>query len=100
MHADPIQLQQVVLNLVRNAIDAMIGRAGGPARGRASPPHEAADGEVEITVDDHGTGVAPEATEHLFDPFFTTKASGTGLGLAISRSIVRAHGGRLWHTSQ
>jgi signal transduction histidine kinase len=58
----------------------------------------AADREVEITVIDQGTGLAPEATEHLFNPFFTTKSSGTGLGLAISRSIVRAHGGRLWHT--
>jgi signal transduction histidine kinase len=58
----------------------------------------AADREDEITVTDHGTGLAPEATEHLFNPFFTTKSSGTGLGLAISRSIVRAHGGRLWHT--
>jgi len=57
-----------------------------------------ADGEVEITVADRGSGLAPEATEHLFNPFFTTKAGGTGLGLAISRSIVRAHGGRLWHT--
>jgi signal transduction histidine kinase len=54
--------------------------------------------EIEITVADRGNGLAPEATEHLFNPFFTTKASGTGLGLAISRSIVRAHGGRLWHT--
>jgi len=57
-----------------------------------------ADGEIEIVVADHGTGLAPEATEHLFNPFFTTKSGGTGLGLAISLSIVRAHGGRLWHT--
>jgi signal transduction histidine kinase len=56
------------------------------------------DGEIEITVADHGTGLAPEATDHLFNAFFTTKSGGTGLGLAISRSIVRAHGGRLWHT--
>jgi signal transduction histidine kinase len=56
------------------------------------------EGEIEITVADHGSGLAPEATEHLFNPFFTTKSGGTGLGLAISKSIVRAHGGRLWHT--
>jgi two-component system sensor kinase FixL len=97
VYADPIQLQQVVLNLVRNAIDAM---ADAPEERRevVLSTRLDADGEVEVTVADRGTGLAPEATEHLFNPFFTTKASGTGLGLAISRSIVRAHGGRLWHT--
>jgi len=97
VYADPIQLQQVVLNLVRNAIDAM---ADVPEDRRevVLMTREAPEGEVEVTVVDQGTGLAPEATEHLFNPFFTTKASGTGLGLAISRSIVRAHGGRLWHT--
>jgi two-component system sensor kinase FixL len=97
VHADPIQLQQVVLNLVRNAIDAMAEAPEG-RREVILSTRMAADREVEITVTDHGTGLAPEATEHLFNPFFTTKAGGTGLGLAISRSIVRAHGGRLWHT--
>jgi two-component system sensor kinase FixL len=97
VYADPIQLQQVVLNLVRNAIDAM-AEAPEDRREVVLSTRLAADGEVEITVADRGTGLAPEATEHLFNPFFTTKASGTGLGLAISRSIVRAHGGRLWHT--
>jgi two-component system sensor kinase FixL len=97
VYADPIQLQQVVLNLVRNAIDAM-GDVPEDQREVVLTTREAADGEVEIIVADRGTGLAPEATEHLFNPFFTTKASGTGLGLAISRSIVRAHGGRLWHT--
>jgi two-component system sensor kinase FixL len=97
VYADPIQLQQVVLNLVRNAIDAM-SDAPEDRREVVLSTRLAADGEVEVTVADRGTGLAPEATEHLFNPFFTTKASGTGLGLAISRSIVRAHGGRLWHT--
>ncbi len=97
VHADPIQLQQVVLNLVRNAIDAVADCPEGrrEVRLRAS---RAPEGEIEITVADRGSGLAPQAAEHLFNPFFTTKASGTGLGLAISRSIVRAHGGRLWHT--
>jgi two-component system sensor kinase FixL len=97
VYADPIQLQQVILNLVRNAIDAM---ADVPEHRRevVLSTRETEDGDVEITVADHGTGLAPEATEHLFNAFFTTKAGGTGLGLAISRSIVRAHGGRLWHT--
>ena len=96
-YADPIQLQQVVLNLVRNAIDAM---ADVPESQReiVLSAHRLGDSEIEIVVADHGTGLAPDATEHLFNPFFTTKSGGTGLGLAISRSIVRAHGGRLWHT--
>jgi two-component system sensor kinase FixL len=97
VYADPIQLQQVILNLVRNAIDAM-DEAPEDRREVVLTTRMATDGEVEVTVADRGTGLAPEATEHLFNPFFTTKASGTGLGLAISRSIVRAHGGRLWHT--
>jgi len=97
VYADPIQLQQVVLNLVRNAIDAMAD-APEDRREVLLSTRLGEDGEVEITVADRGSGLAPEATEHLFNPFFTTKASGTGLGLAISRSIVRAHGGRLWHT--
>jgi two-component system sensor kinase FixL len=97
VYADPIQLQQVVLNLVRNAIDAM---ADVPEHRRevVLSTRTTEDGDIEITVADHGTGLAPEATEHLFNAFFTTKSGGTGLGLAISRSIVRAHGGRLWHT--
>lgn len=97
VYADPIQLQQVILNLVRNAIDAMVD-APEDRREVVLITRASADSEVEITVADRGTGLAAEATEHLFNPFFTTKASGTGLGLAISRSIVRAHGGRLWHT--
>jgi two-component system sensor kinase FixL len=97
VYADPIQLQQVVLNLVRNAIDAMAD-APEDRREVVLMTRRSADGEVEITVADRGSGLVPEATEHLFNPFFTTKAGGTGLGLAISRSIVRAHGGRLWHT--
>ena len=84
VYAAPIQLQQVVLTLVRNAIDAMVD-APEDRREVLLMTREAAEGEVEVTVADHGTGLAPEATEHLFNPFFTTKASGTGLGLAISR---------------
>ena len=97
VYADPIQLQQVVLNLVRNAIDAMAD-APEDRREVVLMTRRSEDGEIEITVADHGSGLAPEATEHLFNPFFTTKSGGTGLGLAISKSIVRAHGGRLWHT--
>jgi two-component system sensor kinase FixL len=97
VYADPIQLQQVVLNLVRNAIDAM---ADTPETRRevVLETRLRSEGDIEIVVSDHGSGLAPEAAEHLFNPFFTTKSGGTGLGLAISLSIVRAHGGRLWHT--
>lgn len=97
VYADPIQLQQVVLNLVRNAIDAM-SDAPDANREVVLSTRQLPDGEIEIVVADHGSGLAPEAADHLFNPFFTTKSGGTGLGLAISRSIVRAHGGRLWHT--
>jgi two-component system, LuxR family, sensor kinase FixL len=97
VHADPIQLQQVVLNLVRNAIDATIG-CPEDRREIVLMTRRSAEGEIQITVADQGGGLAPGAAEHLFNPFFTTKSSGTGLGLAISRSIIRAHGGRLWHT--
>ena len=97
VYADPIQLQQVVLNLVRNAIDAMED-VPETQREVVLTTRSLPEGEIEIVVADHGSGLVPEATEHLFNPFFTTKAGGTGLGLAISRSIVRAHGGRLWHT--
>lgn len=97
VYADPIQLQQVVLNLVRNAIDAMTN-VPEARREVVLSTKLRPEGEIEIVVADRGEGLAPEAAEQLFNPFFTTKASGTGLGLAISRSIVRAHGGRLWHT--
>ena len=95
--ADSIQLQQVVLNLVRNAIDAV---ASLPRERREVTIRAARndDGDLEIAVSDRGPGIAAEVVEQLFLPFFTTKTGGTGLGLAISRSIVRAHGGSLWHT--
>jgi len=96
VHADPVQLQQVVLNLVRNAIDAMAEVH--PVQREINVASTLnADGDVEIAVSDRGPGLSPEAVEQLFRPFFTTKQGGTGLGLAISLSIVRAHGGRLWH---
>ena len=96
--ADPVQLQQVLINLVRNAIDATVDTAG-PHREvvlRASLDEE---GMVEVAVVDHGHGLSAEAAERLFHPFFTTKSSGTGLGLVISSSIIRAHNGRLFYRS-
>ena len=96
--ADPVQLQQVLINLVRNAIDATVDTTG-PHREvvlRASLDDE---GMVEVAVVDHGHGLSAEAAERLFHPFFTTKSGGTGLGLVISSSIIRAHNGRLAYRS-
>jgi len=98
VHADPIQLQQVVLNLVRNAIDATL-ECPEDRREIVLMARHMAEGQVQVTVADQGSGLAAGAERQLFNPFFTTKATGTGLGLAISHSIIRAHGGRLWHTS-
>ncbi len=97
-----IQLQQVVLNLIMNGIEAMTevtNRTRELTIGCRRQPHE--DGsEVLVTVEDAGVGVAPEDAERIFEAFYTTKAEGLGMGLAISRSIVEAHGGRLWVTAK
>ncbi len=97
VQGDPIQLQQVLLNLVRNAVDSMAGRED---RDRGIRVQATTDGhdEVSISVIDHGSGIAPIEATRLFDPFFTTKQDGMGMGLALSRSIVEAHGGRLSFT--
>jgi two-component system sensor kinase FixL len=91
--ADKVQVQQVVLNLIRNAIDAMED-AG--LRELVVTAAAAEDDMVEVTVTDTGPGIAPEIAEHLFQPFMTTKATGMGIGLSISRTIVESHGGRIW----
>jgi len=92
--ASPIQLQQVVLNLVRNALEAL---SETPPDAREVTLSTARDvtGDVEIRVVDNGPGIAAAIMDHLFDPFTTTKKAGTGLGLAISRTIVQAHGGTI-----
>jgi signal transduction histidine kinase len=94
--ADEVQIQQVVLNLTRNAIEAMedAGRADGVVNiGVAAT----ADREIMVSVADCGPGIAPDEMEHIFEPFYSTKGSGSGLGvgLSLSRAIVEAHGGRL-----
>ena len=89
--ADPVQLQQVFINLVLNAIEAMRDRGGELTIGS-----QLADGEVTISVADTGVGLPAENRERIFDPFFTTKPQGTAMGLALTRSIVESHGGRIW----
>ena len=93
---DPVQVQQVILNLIQNGLEASQETAGQPLLVRTAGNGE---GFVEVAVVDHGRGLGPEAVEKLFEPFFTTKSSGLGLGLSISRSIVASHGGRLWHSA-
>jgi PAS domain S-box-containing protein len=95
VEGDRVQLQQVVLNLIMNAIEAMAGAAEGPRELRLSTEKDAA-GDIHVAVRDSGPGLDPQSAERLFDAFYTTKADGMGMGLAICRSIVEAHGGRLW----
>ena len=96
IQADPVQMQQVILNLVRNGIDAMLDQ---PHDRRAIVIRTQVNdaGDVEFCVCDQGPGLGEEAKAELFNPFFTTKPTGTGLGLAISQSIIRAHGGKVWY---
>src|SRR3989454_1621813 len=95
---DRIQLQQVLLNLIMNAIEAMSGVGAGP-RALWVSSERVATTEVLIAVRDSGPGLEPQSLDRLFDAFYTTKPHGLGLGLAISRRIIEAHGGRLWATA-
>ena len=92
--ADPVQLQQVILNLITNAIEAMSASEHGARMLRIETSIDQADSVV-ITVADSGPGFDSKVAEQLFKPFFTTKSSGMGLGLPICKSIIEAHGGKL-----
>ena len=95
---DRVQLQQVLLNLILNAIEAMSGVHDRP-RQLTIVSREDAPNAVVVEVRDSGTGLDPEGAERVFEAFYTTKAEGIGIGLSISRSIIEAHGGRLWASS-
>jgi PAS domain S-box-containing protein len=94
---DRVQLQQVVMNLVVNSIEAMKEVVG--IKEMVIRTHRAENEQILATFSDTGIGLPPQLAEQIFDPFFTTKPHGTGMGLRISRSIIESHGGRLWATS-
>jgi signal transduction histidine kinase len=94
VHGDRVQLQQVVLNLILNGLDAMRSSEAG-RRTLVLRATRADPATVEVAVQDSGTGIEKTVLDHIFDPFYTTKADGLGMGLAIVRSIVEAHGGRV-----
>jgi signal transduction histidine kinase len=94
IQGDKVQLQQVILNVIINAVDAMSGTIEGSRELFISTAKDV--GGVVVTVRDSGPGLSPESVDRLFDAFYTTKADGMGMGLSICRSIVEAHGGRIW----
>jgi C4-dicarboxylate-specific signal transduction histidine kinase len=94
VHGDRVQLQQVILNLILNAIEAMGSVRTGPRELLISTEQD--HKSVRVSVRDSGVGIDPAHLEQVFNAFYTTKASGVGMGLSICRSIINAHGGRLW----
>jgi C4-dicarboxylate-specific signal transduction histidine kinase len=98
VEGDRVQLQQVMLNLILNAVEALSGVSEGSRDLLISSEDGGADG-VRVAVQDSGPGLIPESVDRLFEAFYTTKPTGMGMGLAICRSIIEAHGGRLWATA-
>jgi signal transduction histidine kinase len=96
--ADRTQLQQVILNLILNAIQAM-GESGTTLRELLIGTEANGSDGVLISIRDSGPGIRPQSLDRLFDSFYTTKSEGMGMGLAICRSIVEGHGGRIWATA-
>jgi signal transduction histidine kinase len=96
LHGDRIQLQQVILNLVRNAIEALAARTDERNDGLIRIAVERLEDLVEIRVADNGPGIEPALAARLFEPLTTSKPDGLGLGLSICASIVQLHGGRIW----
>jgi PAS domain S-box-containing protein len=96
VRCDRVQLQQVLINLIMNAVQAMSDVDDARTLRIATGESDSDPGYAEITVQDTGTGISEESARRLFDAFFTTKAEGMGMGLSICRSIIEAHGGRIW----
>jgi signal transduction histidine kinase len=96
VRSDPIHLQQVMINLVMNGMDALEGCEVGPRNLEIQTQHNAKSGTAEVTVADSGKGIPEENLTSVFDPFFTTKPQGTGLGLPIARTIIETYGGTIW----
>ena len=97
VQGDHVQLQQVVLNFILNAVEAMSTVEAGP-RELLISTEQTQTGGVLVCVRDCGPGVDPDHVDRVFEAFYTTKSSGVGMGLSICRSIIDAHGGRLWAT--
>jgi signal transduction histidine kinase len=97
IEGNQVQLLQVLVNLITNAIESMATEDGERVLSLSSEVHDY--GSVMVSVEDTGKGVEPSAIDRIFNPLFTTKAQGMGMGLAICRSIIDAHGGRLWMTA-
>jgi hypothetical protein len=94
VRGDRVQLQQVILNLILNAVEAMSSVEGIRELSICTEPTQS--GGILVAVRDSGPGIEPERLDQIFKPFYTTKTSGLGMGLSICRSIIDAHGGRLW----
>jgi signal transduction histidine kinase len=95
IRGDRIQLQQIILNLIMNAVEAMSDTSNGARDLLISTTEDATNG-VLVSVRDSGPGLGANSLERLFDPFYTTKPGGMGMGLSICRSIIEAHGGQVW----
>ena len=98
LQADVVQVQQVLLNLIRNSLDAM-SEIKSPDRRLFLQTRMTEDQKIEVIVQDTGPGLSKGLEDQVFEQFFTSKENGLGMGLAISRSIVEAHGGRIWFAS-
>ena len=96
--ADRIQIEQVLVNLMRNGFEALRESEHEPRRLTVRTAFDGRAGHIVVDVADNGVGIRSDATDRVFDRFFTTKPNGMGMGLSISRSIIENHGGRLWVT--
>ena len=96
LHGDRGQLEQLILNLVRNSIEAITGMRRQDGRVTVVAQHSRNRSNLEISIQDNGPGVAAEIVDRIFEPLTSSKEEGLGLGLSICLSIVEAHGGRLW----